>query len=130
MHDFYSIHVMSYCEGSLDLNETGQRQTLSGCSNRTALFSFDPSKVLQKETGNTTSLADMGWPIAVSDDFRAFRITSKSMGVFYIIGVGTAGLVVLARLWFLLVKGPRQTIAEVSGLLVRRKLSEWLPCPG
>jgi hypothetical protein len=129
MHDFYSIHVMSYCEGFLDLNETGQRKNLTGCSNRTALFSFNPSEVLLKETGNTTSLADMGWPTAVSDDFRAFRITSKSMGVFYCIGVGTAGLVILARLWFLLVKGPRQTIAEVSGLLVRRKLFGWLPSP-
>ncbi|KAH1916773.1 hypothetical protein KXW47_001979 [Aspergillus fumigatus] len=118
MHDFYSIHVMSYCEGFLDLNETGQRKNLTGCSDRTALFSFNPSEVLLKETGNTTSLADMGWPAAVSDDFRAFRITSKSMGIFYCIGVGAAGLVILARLWFLLVKGPRQTIAEVSGLLI------------
>ncbi|KAF7177399.1 hypothetical protein CNMCM7691_005604 [Aspergillus felis] len=118
MHDFYSIHVMSYCEGFLDLNETGQRKNMTGCSDRTALFSFNPSEVLLKETGNTTSLADMGWPTAVSDDFHAFQITSKSMGVFYCIGVGTAGLVILARLWFLLVRGPRQTIAEVSLLLI------------
>ncbi|EAW13936.1 SUR7/PalI family protein [Aspergillus clavatus NRRL 1] len=118
MHDFYSIHVMSYCAGFLEFSEMDQRQNVTGCSNRTVLFSFEPSAVMLQETGNTSSLAELGWPVAVSDDFQAFSITSQSMGVFYCIGLGAAGLVILARLWLLISNGPRQTITEVTGLLL------------
>ncbi|KAF5859470.1 hypothetical protein ETB97_002822 [Aspergillus alliaceus] len=95
MRDFYSIYVMSYCEGFLKAG-----------------------KALTQDAGNNTSLSSLGWPSSITDDLRAFGATSKSMGAFYCIGIGLAGLVVLMRLWFVLIRGPRQTVVEVSSLML------------
>jgi sterol desaturase/sphingolipid hydroxylase (fatty acid hydroxylase superfamily) len=105
---------MSYCEGFLN---AGSRN-LTGCSHRSILFSFDPAYALAKDTGNTTSLSKLGWPSSITDDFRTFSATSRSMGVLYSIGIGLAGLAVLERLWFWFVRGPRQTKVEVSSIMV------------
>ncbi|KAI9038471.1 SUR7/PalI family protein [Aspergillus affinis] len=113
-HDFYSIHVMSYCEGFLDSKE---KKNLTGCSKRSMLFSFDPSEVLLEETGNTTSLTRLGWPDAISEDFRAFRLTHQSLGVLYCMGVGLAGLAILERLFFMLSRKTRQSVIELASLL-------------
>ncbi|KAE8151279.1 SUR7/PalI family-domain-containing protein [Aspergillus avenaceus] len=114
MRDFYSVYVMSYCEGFLD----GRNKNLTGCSHRSVLFSFNPAVALAKDTDNTTTLDGVGWPSAVTDDLRAFSATSRSMGVFYCIGVGLAGLVVMERLWFVFAKGPRQTVVEASSIMI------------
>ncbi|KAL4897848.1 actin cortical patch SUR7/pH-response regulator pali [Aspergillus ambiguus] len=115
MHDYYSIYTMAYCEGYL--LETGDKN-LTGCSNRTMLFSFDPARVFQEEIGNGTSLSDIGWPRSVTEDFHAFHVTSRGMGVFYCIGVGFAGLAMLERLWWMITNGPRQSVMELSSLLL------------
>ncbi|PLB48024.1 hypothetical protein P170DRAFT_410544 [Aspergillus steynii IBT 23096] len=114
-HDFYSIHVMTYCEGFMNSKE---ERNLTGCSKRSMLFSFDPSEVLLEETGNTTSLDRLGWPSAISEDFRAFKITYQSLGVFYCIGVGLAGLAILVRLFFMLFRRTRQSAIELASLLI------------
>ncbi|KAF9893905.1 hypothetical protein FE257_010075 [Aspergillus nanangensis] len=115
MHDYYSMYIMGYCEGFLVENA---ERNLTGCSNRTMLFSFDPARVLANETGNTTSLSDLGWPRSVTDDFHAFNVTTRSMGVFYCIGIGFAGLAIVERLWWVIMKGPRQSVIELSSLLL------------
>lgn len=115
MHDYYSMYIMSYCDGFL---LDGGAKNWTGCSNRTMLFSFDPEVVFTQETGNTTSLSDLGWPNTVTEDFQSFRITSRGMGVFYCIGVGFAGLAMLGRLWWIVSKGPRQSAVELFLLLV------------
>lgn len=106
---------MSYCEGFLD---SKGKKNLTGCSKRSMLFSFDPSEVLLEETGNSTSLQGLGWPDAISEDFRAFRVTHQSLGVLYCIGVGLAGLAILARLFFMLFRKTRQSAIELASLLV------------
>ncbi|PWY73650.1 hypothetical protein BO70DRAFT_297197 [Aspergillus heteromorphus CBS 117.55] len=112
--DFYSIYVMSYCEGDLI---SGDRR-ITNCSSSSIFFSFDPSTVLLEESGNTTSLSNLGWPDAISDDFDAFSMTTRSMGVFYSIGAGVAGLAMLARGYLEARRGPRQTVLELSALLI------------
>ncbi|KAB8227588.1 SUR7/PalI family protein [Aspergillus alliaceus] len=114
MRDFYSIYVMSYCEGFLKAGT----KNLTGCSHRSVLFSFNATEALTQDAGNNTSLSSLGWPSSITDDLRAFGATSKSMGAFYCIGIGLAGLVVLMRLWFVLIRGPRQTVVEVSSLML------------
>ncbi|KAL5359830.1 SUR7/PalI family-domain-containing protein [Aspergillus floccosus] len=106
---------MAYCEGFLMNDED---KNLTGCSNRTMLFSFDPAQVFAKETGNTTTLSDLGWPSSVTEDFQAFRLTSRGMSVFYCIGVGLAGLTILERLWWVVTRGPPQSVMELCSLLL------------
>ncbi|THC96987.1 hypothetical protein EYZ11_003543 [Aspergillus tanneri] len=97
-NDFYSMHVMSHCEGVRE----EEKNHVKNCSKRSMLFSFNPSKVLSEETGNT-SPSDLGWPRAITEDFHAFSVTSQSLGVFYCIGLGFAGLVILERLCFVMI---------------------------
>ncbi|KNG82396.1 hypothetical protein ANOM_009644 [Aspergillus nomiae NRRL 13137] len=114
MRDFYSIYVMSYCEGFLH----AENRNLTGCSTPSLLFAFNATEALTKDAGNTTSLSSLGWPSSITDDLRTFGATSQSMGVFYCIGIGLAGLAVLERLWFVIAKGPRQTVVEASSLML------------
>lgn len=106
---------MSYCEGDL---VAGNRR-FSNCSKAALPFAFDPSVVLSKETGNTTSLSNLGWPDSVTDDFHAFSMTSRSIGILYCIGAGAAGLAIVGRLYWLVRRGPRQSVMEVAALLVK-----------
>lgn len=128
---------MSYCKGSIDFDDKDDKEAKedkkdkrskededekdkdrTGCSKRSILFSFDPSEVLLEEVGNDASLHQLGWPRAVSDDFRAFKVTNQSLGVFYCMGVGLAGLALLERLFFLLFQKTRQSAIEFVSLLV------------
>ena len=88
------------------------------CSKASLPFAFDPSAVLLEETGNTTSLSNLGWPDTITDDFHAFGMTSRSMGPFYCIGAGVAGLAIVGRLWWTIRRGPRQSVVELVLLLV------------
>lgn len=92
----------------------------SNCSKAALPFAFNPSVVLLNETGNTTSLSNLGWPDAVTDDFHAFSMTSRSIGIFYCIGAGAAGLAIVGRLYWLVRRGPRQSVMELAALLVKR----------
>lgn len=98
-HTFYSIHVMSYCQGTLGPAPAGATdlyasRNVTDCSNRTILFAFDPTAAWPKETTHGPALE---WPRVISDDFHAFRMTSRAMAVLYIIGVGAVGLVLLVK---------------------------------
>ncbi|KAA8650578.1 SUR7/PalI family protein [Aspergillus tanneri] len=112
-NDFYSMHVMSHCEGVRE----EEKNHVKNCSKRSMLFSFNPSKVLSEETGNT-SPSDLGWPRAITEDFHAFSVTSQSLGVFYCIGLGFAGLVILERLWSVILRGRGRQLSVIELVLL------------
>ncbi|KAJ5896366.1 uncharacterized protein N7473_005765 [Penicillium subrubescens] len=98
-HTFYSVHIMSYCQGTLGPLPPGATdlygtRNVTACSNRTILFAFDPTAAWPKEVTHGPALE---WPRVISDDFHAFRMTSRAMAVLYIIGVGTMGTVLLVK---------------------------------
>ncbi|KAJ5171372.1 Actin cortical patch SUR7/pH-response regulator PalI [Penicillium coprophilum] len=109
-NDFYSIHIMSYCQGTLGTTDPngGVTRNLTECSNRTVLSSFDPTKAWPKEiTGQ-----ELGWPRVISDDFHALRLTSRVMAVLYCMGVGAMGATILVRVWTTLAPRPGQGPCE------------------
>ncbi|EPS28873.1 hypothetical protein PDE_03819 [Penicillium oxalicum 114-2] len=100
-HDFYSIHVMSYCQGTIGPMPPGTTdpfgsRNVTACSNRTILFSFDPTIAWPRDL---THGPDLQWPRVISDDFRAFQMTSRAMAVMYSIGVGAIGSVLLVKIF-------------------------------
>lgn len=109
---------MSYCEGLL--SQDGQKKNVTGCYNQTVPFSFDPTKALLRESPQGTLLYNLGWPDAITGDFHAFAVTNQAMSVFYCIGTGMVGIAILAKLVLSLTRLPRQTVIEVSLLLVRQ----------
>ncbi|KAJ5787551.1 Actin cortical patch SUR7/pH-response regulator PalI [Penicillium paradoxum] len=116
-HDFYSVHVMSYCQGTLGAANltTGVTHNVTKCSNRTILFSFDPTQAWPKEI---TDGAGLEWPRVISDDFHAFRVTSQSMAILYCIGVGAMGAVLLVRAWTILAPQAAQGLFEFGFLML------------
>lgn len=96
MPDFYTIYASSYCEGTLGSN--GQGRNITGCFNHTVPFSFDPTEALQRGRSVRTSLASLGWPDAITGDFRAFALTNYTMTILYTIGVAVAGAGIAVRL--------------------------------
>ncbi|MCJ1393061.1 hypothetical protein MMC18_005933 [Xylographa bjoerkii] len=97
IHDFYSAHLLDYCEGyytpSPLSNATSQpSKNVTSCSNHTAFFTFDPTAILQNELKPGTNLSELKWPSTIEDAIVAIETASKVMFVLYCIGVGFAGL--------------------------------------
>ncbi|KAI4171081.1 MAG: hypothetical protein LQ343_004493 [Gyalolechia ehrenbergii] len=100
IHDFYSAHLLNYCEGyyspSPIANATvDPHKNVTRCSNHTAMFHFDPTSVIQKELKPGINLTDLQWPSAIKDAVHAVKVASSAMFVLYCIGVAAAGLALL-----------------------------------
>ncbi|KAL8848201.1 MAG: hypothetical protein Q9221_006770 [Calogaya cf. arnoldii] len=97
IHDFYSAHLLNYCEGYFTPGPLANKtvdpdKNVTQCSNRTALFHFDPTAAIQKELKPGISLADLRWPSAIKDAVHTVEIASKAMFVLYCVGTAAAGL--------------------------------------
>ncbi len=100
IHDFYSVHLLNYCEGYYE--PTGVANAASDpsrnvtyCSNRAALFHFDPTATLEQELRPGVSLENLHWPAAIQDGIRTLEIASNVMVILYYIGIAAAGLAVI-----------------------------------
>lgn len=122
-HNFYSIHVMSYCQGVLETvepGETGVARNVTECSSRTIMFAFNPTDAWPEEITHGPTLE---WPRVISDDFNAFSLTSRSMAVFYIIGVGAIGFALLSRVSSFITRKARTGLFEFGFLVVSHSVS-------
>lgn len=101
---------MNYCEGYYEPNNTVTRQehpseNVTHCSNRTALFHFDPTAIIESELAPGLNLTDLHWPSAIEDGINAIKTASKVMFIFYCIGIGFAGLALIGAAWGFLANG-------------------------
>lgn len=97
LHDFYSAHVLDYCEGfytpSPVANLTSSpSKNVTGCSTSRAMFHFDPAQIIQNELKPGLNLTDLKWPVAIQDAIKAIELASKVMFVVYCIGAAAVGL--------------------------------------
>lgn len=112
---------MSYCEGYFKISDTGAAiRNVTGCSNRTVLFNFDPTDVLSGELNDGVNLSDINWSDAIDDDFEVLSTTTKAMAILYCIGTGATGLAVVAGAWLVFTGGRTQAIAELLLSMVSR----------
>ena len=97
LHDFYSAHIMNYCEGYYRPNATAHHasQNITRCSNQTTFFHFDPTTAIQNELRPGVNLTDIKWPHEIEDAAHAISVAAKVMFVFYLIGIIFSGLAVL-----------------------------------
>lgn len=107
---------MSYCQGTLGTTDpsAGVTRNVTECSHRTILFSFDPTQDWPKVTHGPA----LEWPRVISDDFHAFRTTTRSMAVLYCIGVGAMGAALLVRLWTTATPRAGQGLLEFGFMVV------------
>ncbi|OOF92700.1 hypothetical protein ASPCADRAFT_152135 [Aspergillus carbonarius ITEM 5010] len=105
--DYFSIYTMSYCTGFQEIcvsdettNATTTTNEIIGCSDRSVLFTFNPSDAILKALGTPSgSLSPDSWPSCITDDFEALGPTNTTMVVFFIFGTTTAALAIGARIW-------------------------------
>lgn len=110
IHDFYSVHMMDYCEGYFTpgaiANATSTpSRNVTACSNRTALYTFDPTAILQSELKSGVSLSDLKWPQAITDAIGAVQIAMRATFVIYCIAIGLAGVAFVGAFFGVLVGG-------------------------
>ena len=106
LHDFYAAHVMNYCEGYYEGNDTaGATENITHCSNRTAFFHFDPTRIIQDELAPGLNLSDLHWPSEIEDAVSTIEAASKAMFVFYVISIVFAGFAVLGAIWGVFANG-------------------------
>ena len=100
IHDFYSAHVLDYCEGYYtpgpvaNLTEEPSKN-VTHCSKLKSFFQFDPSGVIQSELKPGVKLTDFKWPSAIQDGIRAIRVASNVMFVLYCMGATATGVTLI-----------------------------------
>jgi hypothetical protein len=110
LQDFYSAHILNFCEGfytptdmpNATIPKSDIHKNVTDCSNRTAMYSFDPRKMIQRELNasghGNINLTDLGWPDEVDDAIHALEIVSRAMFVLYCIGIAFAALALILAL--------------------------------
>lgn len=97
--DFYSAHLLDYCYGQYTPSESPNAtlslsdisKNVTGCSNRTAMFYFNPTQILEdalNSSGVDVTLSDLEWPSDIQRGLDALRIVSITAFVLYCIAIG------------------------------------------
>ena len=95
--DFYAVHVMNYCEGMFEPNGTADnaKKNTTNCSERNALFHFNPSEIIEEHLPSGITLEDLNWPEDIDRAVDAIRAASIAMFVFWCVGIGFAGFAII-----------------------------------
>lgn len=130
IHDFYSAHMLDYCEGYYTpvavANSTypahSIHKNVTLCSNRTALYNFDPTQTLQREINasghSNVNLTALHWPQAVDDGLAALRTAQRAAFILYCIAIGFIALVTLFAIIAIVLSGRLTAFVNIllSGL--------------
>jgi hypothetical protein len=77
-------------------------KNVTSCSNRTAMYSFNPRQTLQMELDKSghgnINLTDLHWPDQVDKGLKALRVASQAMFVLYCIAIAFAGIAAITAL--------------------------------
>jgi len=110
LHDFYSAHILDFCEGYYEpgpvpnatLSRSSIRKNVTSCSNKTAMYTFDPRTILQQELNRTgrgsVNLTALEWPSQVNKGLQALRIASRAAFILYCIAIGFTAVATLFAL--------------------------------
>ena len=104
IHDFYSVHLLDYCEGYyepspvINATNTNPSKNFARCTDPKPFARFNPTEILQSELRPGISLSDLQWPSEVETAVQAIEIAMRAMFVLYCIGIGSAGLSIIGAL--------------------------------
>jgi SUR7/PalI family len=127
--DFYTVHIMNYCEGFFRPNATADnaKKNTTFCSSRKALFHFNPTQIIEDSLPDNIGLSDIQWPEEIQNASRAVRIAGIVMFVFYVVGIAFAGLAVITALLATFAEGHLSALANFLMDIVSRLVL--LPVP-
>ena len=99
VHDFYSAHIMTFCEGYYipgpvpnDTVKAGSiHKNVTECSNKTSMFHFDPRKTLVTELNESTNglvdLSQLDWPDEIDHGLAALKTAQRAVFVLYCVSI-------------------------------------------
>jgi hypothetical protein len=111
IHDFYSAYILDFCEGYYSPNATVEpghskpRKNVTSCSNKTALFHFDPTKIIQNELKPGVNLSDIKWPDQIENSIKVLEGAGKAMFVLYCMGIAFTGIALIGAIAGLIMSG-------------------------
>jgi hypothetical protein len=116
LEDFYSIHIMDYCHGFFEPGPVKNasihsiKRNVTGCSNTTGMFAFDPRAALERSLNSSGHLAgttankvldSLDFPDDIQKGLHALRAAFKAQFVLYCIALGFTFLTLLSCIfWF------------------------------
>lgn len=125
LHDFYSAHLLNFCEGyytpadmpNATISKGDISKNVTNCSNRTAMYNFDPRQMIQRELNESghgdINLTDLGWPDEVDDAINTLEVASNAMFVLYCIGIAFAGLALISAIISIFFSGRLSAFANI-----------------
>lgn len=98
--DWYSIHIMSACEGEFEPNATDSSPSLNvtNCSESTPTYRMNLTEILNKqlEAGPMNiNLADLNWPPEIQEKLDIINDLLLGLFIVYVLGMGFSGLAIL-----------------------------------
>ena len=124
IHDFYSAHIMDFCEGYYEPGPLANAtvtpsKNVTDCSNSTSGYNFDPQAILQSQLKSGVTLDDLHWPKELEDAIQAAETAVKAMFVLYCIGVAFAGLAFLGAIFAFFTDGRIGAFVDATLSFVR-----------
>lgn len=99
LKEFYSLHVLAFCEGYYEpgplanatVSQDSIWKNITKCSNRTALFEWNPRQQLQDDLDSSghgyLNVTALRWPSGVDASIENLRDTFKATFVLYCIAI-------------------------------------------
>lgn len=110
LKDFYSAHMLDYCEGfytpDANVSRTDAGKNVTACSATGTQFSFNVTEILQKQLVHGVGLSDLGFDSNRIHDALELvqKILLAAVGL-YIAGIALTGLSFLTGIWSLVGSG-------------------------
>jgi hypothetical protein len=99
IEDFYSAHMLNYCEGqytpieaaNATVKQSDIHKNVTECSKNKAMYKFDPTAIVQdalNKTGVDVTLDDINWPSDIDTGIKTLNALMAAMFVLYCIAIG------------------------------------------
>ena len=116
IEDFYSAHLLNYCFGQFTPTEAPNAtlslkdidKNITGCSERKAMFYFNPEDILQQaldSNGLGITLTDLKWPEDIQRGLDALRLVGITSFVLYCLSIAFIFLALVAAVPALFASG-------------------------
>jgi hypothetical protein len=129
LRDFYTVHVMNYCQGYYTPGPVKNAtvddidKNVTSCKDPSAMFSFDPTEALLanlNEVGLNNSdtanefLEGLNWPEALEEGLDSLKAAFKAQFVLYCIAIGFTFLTLATCIWWLLRDGRAAPLVNIA----------------
>jgi hypothetical protein len=110
--DFFTIYLHGYYSGMYSPNASAvdPKPRVMECTNHSAIFSFNPTEMMEHALPHNITRDDLHWPTAIKTAERALRAFSIVLSVFYILSLLSIGIAVFLAAWKIFFNGTVSTV--------------------